>query len=72
MLKQASGGKIKEFFQAFAVHTAEDGSDMFTHPHTDYLCERLSNSERSILLIQMARGIDFCHITESQVVDLFL
>ena len=60
------------FFQVLAVHTAEDGSDMFTHPHTDYLCEHLSNSERSILVMQSARGIDFSHLTESQVVDQFL
>ena len=36
--------------EVFAVHTAEDGSDMFTHPHTDYICEHLSGSERSLLV----------------------
>ena len=58
--------------EVFAVHTAEDGSDMFTHPHTDYICEHLSGSERSVLVEQMARGIYFSHLTESQVVDYFL
>ena len=60
------------FIQVFVVHTAEDGSDMFTHPHTDYICEHLSGSERSVLVELMAQGIDFSCLTESQVVDHFL
>ena len=58
--------------EVFAVHTAEDGSDMFTHPHTDYICEHLSGSERSVLVELMAQGIDFSCLTESQVVSHFL
>ena len=60
------------FIQVFAVHTAEDGSDMFTHPHTDYICEHLGGSEKSVLVEVMAQGIDFSCLTESQVVDHFL
>ena len=45
---------------------------MFTHPHTDYICEHLSGSERSELVELMAQGIDFSCLTESQVVSLFL
>ena len=58
--------------EVFAVDTAEDGSDMFTHAHTDYICEHLSGSERSVLVEAMARGIDFSCLTESQVVSHFL
>ena len=36
--------------EVFAVHTAEDGSDMFTHAHNDYICGHLSGSERSVLV----------------------
>ena len=31
-----------KFYEVFAVHMAEDGSDMFTHPHKNYICEHLS------------------------------
>ena len=58
--------------EVFAVHTAEDGSDMFTHPQTDYICEYLSGSERSVLVELMAQGIDFSCLTESQLVSHFL
>ena len=51
--------------EVFAVHTAEDGSDMFTHPHTDYICDHLSGSERSVLVEATAQGIDFSCLTES-------
>ena len=58
--------------EVFAVHTAEDGSDMFTHPHTDYICEHLSGSERSELVELIAKGIDFSCLTKSQVVSHIL
>ena len=58
--------------EVFVVNTAEDGSDMFTNPHTDYICEHLSGSEKSALVEQMAQGIDFSCLTASQVVSHFL
>ena len=57
--------------EVFAVHTAEDGSDMFTHPHTDYIRKHLSGSERSVIVEAMAQGIDFSCPTESQLVSHF-
>lgn len=61
-----------DFNEVFAVHTAEDGSDMFTHPHTDYICKYLSGSKRSVLVEQMAQGTDFSDLTESHVASFFL
>ena len=44
---------------------------MFTHLHTDYICEHLSGSERSELVELIAQGIDFSCLTKSQVVSHF-
>ena len=45
---------------------------MFTTIDSEYLRQNLSGSELSVLNSQISRGIDFSHLTESQVADLFL
>ena len=49
-----------------------DGSTGFSTIDSEYLRQNLSGSELSVLSSQIAEGIDFSHLTESQVVSLFL
>ena len=49
-----------------------DGSTSFSTIDSEYLRQNLSGSELSVLNSQINRGIDFSHLTESQVADLFL
>ena len=49
--------------EVFAVHTAEDGSDMFTHPHTDYICEHLS-ANRGRYLSNKWRKVSIFHASQ--------
>ena len=54
------------------TNSETDGSAMFTTTDSEYLRQNLSGSELSVLNSQINRGIDFSHLTESQVVSLFL
>ena len=50
----------------------DDGSKPYTTIDSSYLRQHLSDLDLGIIRQHEADGISFSHLTESQVVDLFL